>query len=133
MKDPFEKTWLQSKIDLIRWKFIRIYRRIVWGFDPKELWSLDHTMAKWVIPRLKRLKETKHGVPHIEGFPVEHDEESFDEQCRVWYSYLDKMIEAFTLILKEFDDVSVEEMKDNDKKIEEGLFLFAKYYRHLND
>lgn len=33
-------------------------------FDPRETWSLDWTIAKFVYPRLKKFKEENIGFPH---------------------------------------------------------------------
>ena len=36
-------------------------QRIERGFDDSELWNLDYTIASFVLPRLKRLKELNTG------------------------------------------------------------------------
>src|SRR5579872_6264961 len=45
----------------------RIKQYIKRGFDDEQLWSLDWTIAKFVAPRLKRLKVMKMGHPVIEA------------------------------------------------------------------
>jgi hypothetical protein len=112
----------------------RLYQHITWGFNPKDIWDLDHTLAIWVLPRLKKLKEVKHGCPPIPGFPDECDEETFQKQCDTWDSYLDKMIKAFTYIKYEYKrEHSLEDSKKIEEEIQEGLMLFARHYRHLAD
>ena len=38
--------WLKNK-----------YQKITRGFTDEEIWNLDNTIAKWLLPRLKYLKE----------------------------------------------------------------------------
>lgn len=90
------------------------------GFDETECWNLDTTIAKFILPRLKCLKEIKH------GYPYDLSEEQWDE-------ILDKMILAFDLQLKEGSTMKLEEMEANTKIQDEGLELFAKYYHDLWD
>lgn len=84
-------------------------------FSNKELWNLDHTIATFILPRLIKFRETNQGHPGI-----------FESQEQ-WNEVLDKMILAFKKILEEFDTVDI----TNEDGIEEGLELFAKYFRSL--
>lgn len=89
--------------------------------NQKETWDLDISFAKYMVPRLKTFKKNTIGHPS--------SLESMDE----WYAILDKMIDAFTYIadggIFEIDFiVGNDEM---NKKIEEGLDLFRKYYFNL--
>lgn len=87
------------------------------GFSDSETWGLDFTIAAFILPRLKRLREINN------GFPGELTEKS-------WNEILDKIILAFELRVDEdkffddIDDVSV-------SKIQEGLDLFAKWFLHF--
>ena len=85
------------------------------GFPDSDIWNLDWSIAKYTLPRLKRLKEVQHGFPG--------DLETIDE----WYEILDKIIITFDRILKE--DVNIE----HEKEITEGLDLFRKYFFSLWD
>lgn len=80
--------------------------------DPKELWNLDATIAKFVLPRLKLFKE------NLNGYPADL---SFEK----WGEILDKMIYSMEKVYKN--------CTDEDVKIQEGLDLFAKYFRSLWD
>jgi hypothetical protein len=47
-----------------------MFRHIKWwwqrrtrGFDDRELWNLDVTIAKFILPRLKRYKDMTSGAP----------------------------------------------------------------------
>ena len=39
------------------------YQRRNRGWDDSETWGLDTTLAFWIVPRLKRLKEVTNGKP----------------------------------------------------------------------
>lgn len=126
---------------------------------PKELWNLDYTVAKFVLPRLVKFKENSL------GFPGYDEADTMDK----WQDVLQKMITAFEYIVTD-DDWWVDDPRydysdgihieiDKDKKtlfhfriddwakeiennrdteqdrrneaIKEGLELFSKYFRHL--
>ena len=114
----------------------------------KDIYSLDNTIARFVLPRLKFFKK------NIIGYPPDI---TFEE----WKSIIDKMILSFELILdtsepdfgerkyyteKINDNISklVEDpdstfdseaymkwCKDKESKINEGLKLFAEYFQSL--
>jgi len=92
-----------------KWKKQRKKR----GFDDIELWNLDRTIAKFVLPRLIRYKSVS-----IKFSCVTPDE---------WDAELDKMITAFFLICD--DNYSID--SDRDAEIEEGLKRFGEYFRAL--
>lgn len=97
-----------------------IKQRMNRGFDDSEAWNLDSTIARFIIPRLKVLKINTH------GYPSNLTEKTWDE-------ILDKILLAFELDLADKCDSDVSKMTENDAKIQEGLDLFAKYFRHLWD
>jgi len=101
-----------------------------------DTWNMDHTLALIVLPMLKQLKETKHGVPYIdyEDMPEHlqyirrewdpraigdlfsepgeyYNEQEFNRQTEVWDWMMNEMIWAFEQIL---DD-------DNDKQFFSGV------------
>jgi hypothetical protein len=136
-------------------------QRIMRGFDDTELWNLDYTMAKYILPRLIEFRKVMNGYPATI--------ETFEEYAEI----VDKMIYAFDHIVntneydkkleKEFDiDFSKcqyhrpikqpdgsyrleptenydsekftkyhEAQKEINDKIDEGLSLFGKYFRAL--
>lgn len=51
----------------IRW-LKRKWHMITQGFDPADTWSLDVSLAKWLIPRLRYLADSTQGAPH--GYPA---------------------------------------------------------------
>lgn len=86
------------------------------GFDDRDTWSLDHTLGKWLAPRLKRYKE----VNCIVG-PT--------DKGRNWDQILDEMIFAYDFLGSErrWDSFDKKEWK----RVESGLKLFAKYCTSL--
>lgn len=85
------------------------------GFPDSQVWNLDHSIAKYTLPRLKRLKEIQHGMPG-------------DLSMKEWNSIIDKMITAFDKIVKGYAY-----RYEDDKEVTEGLDLFRKYYFYLWD
>lgn len=111
------------------------------------LWSLDITIANFVLPRLKRFKKENIGYPGI-------DEMDTPEK---WDEALDKMILAFEYVISwddwwinnpkydylsaksKYDDEYVTkirnsylaEVKRRETVISEGLQLFAKWFQYL--
>lgn len=126
---------------------------------PKELWNLDYTVAKFVLPRLIKFKENSL------GFPGYDEADTMDK----WQDILQKMIIAFEYIVTDDDwwvddprydysdgihieidknkkalfhfriDDWAKEIENNrdteqdrrNEAIKEGLELFSKYFRHL--
>lgn len=111
-----------------------------------ELSNLDRTIAKFVLPRLKEFRKVANGYPL--------SLEKFED----WEKILDKMIQSFELVLDDSDsdfDVKasyvvkdgkkvikdesstdeakayIDYFKEKEKKIQEGLDLFAKYFQEL--
>ena len=92
-------------------------QRIERGFDDSETWNLDNTLSSFILPRLKVLREV------TTGFPRELD--SLDD----WKEILDKMIRAFELELE--DDFDTPMDAKNERAFNEGINLFAHFYRSL--
>jgi len=152
-----------------------IYQWMRYGFSKRQLWSLDHTITDFILPRLKAFRHgdaNSHvngpsGCPMLAGYDPDGmgDQES-DAMYQEWLGILDKMILAFEYHQIDMDDVNSgldisqvfknsnesdvnivssipkdeakwaaykEEEDRRDKIIEEGLILFAKYYRGLWD
>lgn len=96
------------------------YQRLTRGFDDSELWNLDHTISRFVLPRLKEFKR-KYSV---RGTPsqIETNEE--------WQAILDDMIKAFEIMSQsEFPDYD----KNKIEQVEKGLQLFVKHFNSLWD
>lgn len=92
------------------------------GFCDSETWGLDSTICEFILPRLIRFKEVN------KGFPCELTPEK-------WGEIIDEMIFAFDWSLNweddKYEDLTDKERKFNWKRYEEGMKLFAKYFRNL--
>lgn len=121
-------------------------RKVVIKLDPYDTWSADYTLALIILPVLKQLRATKHGsamvddkdVPkHLRSTNAPPKEHSFgvDENLHArWDWALDEMIWTFEQLTDPEDkDLFGDETKKRDKRIENGLRLFGKYYRGLWD
>ena len=101
------KIWKKWKRSL---RFL--YQRLIRGWDDSQTWSLDHSLGKLILPRLKRFKEVNNGIPDL----LSEAE---------WDAILDKMIAAFDFAASEERwNATSEEYAEH----QEGLELFAKYY-----
>ncbi|MFQ7494807.1 hypothetical protein [Faecalibacillus intestinalis] len=98
--------------------------------NPKETWSLDCNIAKYILPRLKLFKKLNNGYPGREGMETEEK----------WDEALDKMIWSFEQIANDYEIYMSINFKDSDwrdkckdlnDKIQEGLMLFAKWFQYL--
>jgi hypothetical protein len=87
--------------------------------DDSEMWSLDYTIACFILPRLKKLKETKNGYP------------SELESPEAWAAIMQKMIDAFEAIVN--DDRYPAGCIKQKEIIESGLKLFAEHFQSLWD
>jgi len=93
------------------------YQKIRYGFSGRDLWSLDHTITDFVLPRLIAFRngggnsssDGPSGSPLLEGY----EEEQFDEMYEEWLRILDKMILAFEYHKLDMEDV--ESGIDTDK------------------
>ncbi|MFY8263038.1 hypothetical protein ACOT7R_09080 [Clostridium perfringens] len=91
----------------------------------EELWSLDVTLAKYILPRLQKYRNMERM-----GYPIGLSD------GKEWNEILDKMIYAFEYVVKRDESVVYtdydEEMKKREK-YKEGICLFAKYFMELWD
>lgn len=99
------------------------------GFRDCEFFSLDYSLSLYIYSQLCYFRENC-----LYGYPCGMTEEK-------WKSILDKMIEAFKLMIVE-DQSFYQSMhlnigerniisKNRQKKINHGLRLFIKYYNNL--
>jgi hypothetical protein len=140
---------------------IDIYQKITKGYADSETWSLDYSLAKWVVPRLKHLRDNVHGTPPNLEIEIVGDNDRYTLTLDEWKSKLDEMIYAFEFVLTEDDilekcyppdfkwgfhstidgKIVWEDDRKPDytyydecqKKYLRGLELFKLYFRHLWD
>lgn len=99
------------------------------GFVDSDTWNLDYTFACFILPRLCHFRDTTYSVLNDSNINDEID----------WYNILDKMVEAFYLVILDSRDVSPFNNSydrlvfDRNIKIKEGLNLFGKYFNDLWD
>lgn len=93
------------------------YRRIQkeTGVSPDETWSLDYTVACFVLPRLRAFREIACGYPDALG--------SMEE----WQGILGRMVDAFELIAEDRTAYG----DDERRRIEDGLDLFREWFHAL--
>jgi hypothetical protein len=119
----------------VKWTWQRLTR----GFDDRELWSLDVSLASYIVPRLEAFK--RKNVAHVvcPGSMEANFEEpkyapldELDDGVMLnnhWVNVLDTMIEGFRLIRD--GDAWLED--DEQRKADRALCLFHKYYFDLWD
>ncbi len=94
---------------LVKRAIRHFWQRLYRGWDDSDTWSLDYSLAKLILPRLKRFKEITN---------VAYDQERLDD--------IDKMIKAFEFLGSEERWDCTDKNKWNE--VQEGLDLFAKHY-----
>ena len=119
IKTIFYKIYFKIK-DLVYLLKCTPYR-VKYGFWPHELWALDWTIAKFILPRLIQFKKT------YAGFPV-------GMTSKEWNNILRNMISSFHYTSKQFDSESLkspEALQEEYKLYQQGLYNFAKYFGAL--
>lgn len=119
--------------------FRAMWFRIRNGWDSSDTWSLDYTVAKFIIPRLKYFKKVNNGIPNKIYKKYKDSNKKCSENTEVaykeWNKIIDKMILAFQRIIDEdedFHDWKDKKYWNKQEKIKkEGLDLFRKYFNDL--
>lgn len=91
----------------------------------QEVWGLDVTLAKYILPRLQKFKQI-NTMSHPTDF----------KNIEEWHKVIDKMIYSFNYVIQNnigtiHGDLS--EKVEYFKKYEEGMNLFARYFKDLWD
>lgn len=119
--------------------FRAVWFRIRNGWDSSDTWSLQFTISKFILPRLKYFKKVNNGIPNKIYEKYKDLNRTVDENTKItfeeWNKKLDKMILAFETIINEDEDThSWDDKKywEKQQKIKrEGLKLFAEYFQDL--
>jgi hypothetical protein len=106
-----KKTLLSFKLHIKWW-----WQRKTRGFDDRELWSLDYTIAKFALPRLIAFKEIKYSHPSR----IEEQE---------WDVILSDIIRGFKYLIE--DEYVGDKFKEDS--IDSGIKLFGKFFSDLWD
>lgn len=99
---------------------LHIRQRKKWGFCDADLWNLDYTIAKFILPRLVRYRKMSRM-----GHPA-------NLSMKQWGNILDKMIAAFKILKKGYKRSKSEYTKEI-RIVKRGLELFAKWFEYLWD
>lgn len=86
----------------------------------EELWDLDDTLAKYILPRLIKYKTINKN-----SHPIAFD------NIEDWHNTIDKMIWSFEKIVK--DNWVYKQLEAEKERFEEGMNLFAKHFMDLWD
>ncbi len=96
----------------IRW----IIQKIIRGYSDEDLFSLDDTISRFILPRLKAFRECPGGY-----------NDCYFNNMDEWVACIDKMIRAFELMIE--DDWFGDDQLTKEKN--EGFELFCEHYGSL--
>ena len=139
--------------DVKRW-FIDVYQRTRYGVADSECWSLDYTLTKFILPRLKHFKKINvHTHPPditperweeildelIWTFEYMLDEEKFNPMPPVMYvrgnidQYFENVKREQTPEQKQAWENYIKKSQELEERRKKGMLLFAEYYQQLWD
>ena len=95
----------------------KVYQKLTRGFSDDEVWSLDSTIVKFTLPRLRQFEKEVHGYPYTV--------ESLDN----WKGMLLLMIHAMELYVEDMGGGILTEAEEELMKI--GMDLFYEYFGSL--
>jgi len=148
------RDWIAYRIPSapFEWLHRKKKRKITVRIDDYDVWGADHTLALIILPTLKRLREVKHGAPHVDNEDVPEnlrilsmdENDSGDAFQERWDWVLEEMIWAFDNIVADDDgndpfynekshDYDIDSRNAHDGRMQKALILFGKYYRNLWD
>jgi len=88
----------------------KLYYLLKYGFDIRDTWSLDYSMCKWLLPRLKMFK--KENI----GFPVCKDLNKHNMTWEMWNYYLSLMIYWCERVAKDEEPIYKKKISKEMKK-----------------
>jgi hypothetical protein len=103
------------------------FQRRTRGWDDSDLWNLDVSLAKVILPRLKAF------AANHAGYPGSLTEGKGEEE---WQSMLDRMVAGFDFIANSkmwSDFENIEEGMAAEKEAYEAVELFGKWFGGLWD
>lgn len=111
---------IEEIYNIIVYEVKKVKDKIFRGYSDEEVWGTSYSIAKVVLPRLKRFKESKRT-----GYP-------YGENDKEWEKKLDKMIWAFELFIEE-EEGRLKCHEKQNKQMQEGFELFGKHFMSLWD
>ncbi len=109
-------SWTESR----HW-FRDTWQRLTRGYTDSDIWNLDTTIAKFVLPRLRALRDGG-GCGNPDGLTMEE-----------WNALMGEMIYAFEYYASSEDRICATSNSNELSRIQGGLAAFAVYYCHLWD
>ena len=107
-----------------------------------ELWTLDETLTNYILPRITAFRKMeRHGYPMLGEECIskqarqQKDGNDEDRDAADWENILfdiEKGFEAHQNLIG-YGDAFGKTTEENEKIMQKGLNLFAKYYGHLWD
>lgn len=103
------------------------------NFDENEVYDLDETISKFILPRLIYFRDNEQGIPSsLIILDEKGNPQNEPEAAQQWRDILNKMINAFWGNFNgpwvDNDEAKEEELT---QKRREGFELFAKYFESL--
>ena len=56
-------TIVVNPVETVKYNTKWFLQRKLYGFDDREIWSIDITFYKWLLPRLKKFRKKANGYP----------------------------------------------------------------------
>ena len=112
------------------WRRLKyFYQRKTKGYSDDQTWDIGYDVANYVLPRLKRFKESTNGCP---GFFLRGGGENADVEkgMEEWKAVLDCMIRTFELAYEADNNCKLLSIEE-EEEIVLGLDLFGKHLFHL--
>lgn len=110
--------YIKHDLPDLKTHFLFFYQRKTRGFDDSETWSLQQSLSRVILPRLKRFKEVRVGYPS-------------DLSQEEWDNILEDMVFAFEFFAS--DDQYTKYPSDGKeyKRALKGIKLFSKRFGNL--
>lgn len=120
-----------------------------YGYSREDLWSLDYTIVRFVLPRLKAFREVSGGFPssmfyddpenptqeELDTIGERYSDEKWNKAGSKWKSIIDHMIWSMEEWLENdgiyWDEKNSCHDKEKEEKVEKGFEYFHKYFHHL--
>ena len=116
-KGETPQTWYHDKKDPREEKWAK--QRLIYGFDDRETWSLDHTFCLWIYERLMMFKEVNIIDTDFHKYEFKGREITFTECIEI-------MLEGFRIGIEGHDY-----KEDKYEKIDDAFKVFALCHSEL--
>ena len=96
----------------------------------EELWNLDCTIIKFILPRLQKFKQLLKDNKSVHSYPANL------KNMKEWIDIIDKMIWSFQFALDIYELNYSSEYRTSNKnwnKYKQGMNLFVEYLMNLWD